>query len=227
MTTMKKVLTGLLAGLLMTVLGAGSAWADSDPSNDADSITVRITPNVDFGVDIDSAALESGGLIDLGIVNLFASTQTVTPATVTIRGNIASGGAGTGQELDVSGTISSQGSGADWTFDLTPSTHGVSGELDALATYILFSDTGLSVAPNGDEFSVAAAEFTGTTLRAGGAGGVGGTKFEKTDAGSTEMDDMSPLESRHLWLFFRLPDSSSGGDAQEVTITLTAVNAST
>ncbi len=222
-----KLLTGLLAGLLVTVLFAGRAWADSDPSNDADSITVRITPNVDFGVDIDSAALQSGGLIDLGIVNLFASTQTVTPATVTIRGNITSSGGGTGQELDVSGTIASQGGGASWTFDLSPSTHGTSGELDALATYILFSDTALSTAPNGDEFSVSAAEFTGTTLRAGGAGGVSGTKFEKTDAGVTDMDDMSPDEKRHLWLFFRLPDQTTSGDSQDVTITLTAVNAST
>ena len=222
-----KQLTGLLAGLLVTFLFAGRAWADSDPSNDADSITVRITPNVDFGVDIDSAALQSGGTIDLGIVNLFASTQTVTPATVTIRGNITSSGGGTGQELDVSGAIASQGAGASWTFDLTPSTHGTSGELDALATYILFSDTALSTSPNGDEFSVAAAEFTGTTLRAGGAGGVSGTKFEKTGAGVTDMDDMSPLEERHLWMLFRLPDQTTSGDSQDVTITLTAVNAST
>ncbi len=222
MTNTKAMLTAL-SGLLAVMLVSMPVAAQTDDQN-SDSITIRITPNIDFGVDIDSGTpMESGGgLIDLGSVDLYVATQTVRPATVTILGNLASAGANTGQELDVSGQILGAGG---WSFDLTPSTWATSGENDALATYIMFSDTSLSLAPDGDDFAAAGneADFTGTTLRAGGAGATNGGKFE---LGATEMDDLSPNDERHMWFFFRLPNNTSNGNANDIQITLTAVNAS-
>ena len=219
----KKVMTGALMGLMMTALGA-PAWATADPTNDTDQVIIRITPNVDLGVSIATAAYDAGndGYISLGTVDLYQTTWTVRPATVTIEGNIGSNGANTGQELDVSGAIT-----GGWSFDATPTVGAeTGGEVDAMAMYLLFSDTTLSAAPAAAEFSSGSGEFTGPTLRAGGDGGAGGTQFEHVGGGSTNMDDLSATDSRHMWLYFRLPNQSSTGNNQDVTVTLSAVNAS-
>ena len=65
----RKLLAGIaLLGLMLTaVLGVGAYAADPDPANDADGVTVRITPNADYGVTIDTqVAGVAGGVIDLG-----------------------------------------------------------------------------------------------------------------------------------------------------------------
>ena len=214
-----KWLLGALLGLLMTFAAGTGHALDAD----SDSLTVRITPNADFGVDIDTGTLESGGVIDLGTVDLYESVQTVQPATVTITGNVASAGANTGQELTLTSVIN-----GGWAFDQTPSTYAVLGAVDELAMYALFSDTSLSVPPSGDDFAGDDADYdqpAGTTVRVGGANPTNGAKFEKTGTGATDMDNLSPADERHLWLFFRLPNNTSTGDAQDVTVTLTAVSA--
>ena len=97
-----------------------------------------------------------------------------------------------------------------------------SGAVDELAMFLLMSDTTLSESPNGIGFlgaGVAATVTSGPTgtqtshtYRAGGLGGAGISKFE---FGGTNLDNMSVNNKRHLWMYFRLPDATSMGDAQE------------
>ena len=208
MTKQVTTLTALFA--LLTLTGVQKAWAIAEPSNDQDSITITITPNVDRGVEIDSTTVS----VDLGAVALGGTAQTVRPATVTILGTL------TNQELQVTGTIA-----PDWSFDTTPTVDTFSNELDALAFYLLFSDTSLSQAPTGADFSADNGEFTGASLRAGGDVG-GGVTFEKQGNGAKDMDARSPGDTSHLWFFLRLPGTTTTGNAQSVQITLTAVTGS-
>ena len=105
MKSTKLAVTALM-GLLLTVMGTDRAWAIADPTNDADSMTILITPNIDRGVSIDTANVS----LDMGTLDLFSSTQTVTPATVTILGTLDSDGSETtGQELDLSLTFGGAG----------------------------------------------------------------------------------------------------------------------
>ena len=204
---MSRKLTIAALSALLTLLWTQDAWAAAVPSNDQDSITITITPNVDRGVEIDSTTVS----VDLGAVALGDTAQTVRPATVTILGTL------TNQELQVTGTIT-----PDWSFDTTPTVDTFSNELDALAFYLLFSDTSLSQAPTGADFSADHGAFTGASLRAGGDVG-NGTTFEKTGAGAKDMDARNPTDTSHLWFFLRLPQTTSTGNAQSVQITLTAV----
>ena len=204
---MSKKVLGALMALAMTLTHTTQAWAIAEPSNDQDSITITITPNVDRGVEIDSTTVA----VDLGAVSLNTTTQTVRPATVTILGTIGN------TELDVTGTIA-----PTWSFDTTPTVDTFSSEQDALAFYMLFSDTNLSNAPTGADFSADSGEFTGTSLRAGGDVGNGGT-FEKTGNGVKDMDARNPADTSHLWFFLRLPGTTTTSAAQSVQITLSAV----
>ena len=204
-----QIMTAALIGL-MTLTLTQNAHAAANPLNDRDSITISVTPNVDRGVSIDSAAVT----LDLGVVSLTQSAQTISPATVTILGTLA------GQELDVTGTIT-----APWIFDVTPSIDTASTEQDALAFYLLFSDTTLSGAPTAGEFVADNGAFTGTTLRAGGDVG-NGTTFEKTGGGVFDMDTLVPTETQHLWFFLRMPGTTTSSTQKQVQITLTAADAS-
>lgn len=217
MKSTRYVVTALM-GLLLTVMGSGRAWADAVPTNDAYSMTILITPNIDRGVSIDT----SNVTLDLGTQNLYASVGTVQPATVTILGNLSSSGSETtGQELDLSLTFS-----GGWTLDATPSTGPNLGAVDELAVYALFSNTTLSGAPLGHEFAVYNGDFTISSGRAGGAGGgVDGTKFEYIGGAPAQMDHMSVDDQRHLWMFFRLPNTTTVGAQQSITLTATAANA--
>ena len=208
---MSKVKMMALIGLMVVTSGVRKLWANSNAANNADSLTIRVTPNVDRGVNIDTAAV----VLNLGTLPLYQSTQTVRPSTVTIDGTL------NGQELDISGSIS-----GGWSFDLSPSTWGNSGENNRLATYVLFSDNALATAPDGDAFAGANADFTGETLRVGGSSGAG-TKFEKTSGGNTvDMDNKNPSDQAHMWIFLRLPNTTSTANPQDVTLTLTAKDAS-
>ena len=214
----KKWMSGLL-GLALTLTCLSFAQAQpNDP--DSAQIKITITPNIDLGVSIDT----SNVVMNLGSVDLYGTAQTVRPATVTILGTQASDGSeNTGQELSL--TLSFVSGGTAWGLDTTPSTHAVSGTLDQLAVYALFSDTGLSVAPTGNDFATDAAGFTSATQRAGGAT-TNGVLFEKTGSGAKNMDHQSAGDKAHLWMLFRLPNLTTSGTAQEITLTANAVSAS-
>ena len=218
MTT--KRMTAALLGLMLTaVLGVGAYAADPNAANTEDGLTVRITPNADYGVTIDTTNQGiASGAIDLGALNLYASTYTVKPATVTITGTVSRRGAtNTGQELDVTANIS-----GGWVLDATPTTDATSGSIDELAMYLLFTPTSLSGAPGANEFITdGTVTVTGSAIRAGGSGGAG-TKFER----NTDMDNLSVGNARHMWMYFRLPSETSTGNAQDVAVTLTATGSS-
>jgi len=221
MTTMKRLAMAVLTAGLLGSLTAGVAWADKDLTNDKASLTIRITPNVDYGVTLDTATLrgDDAAIINLGSVELYASTQTVKPATATIVGTVSKGAANTGQELDVLATNLTAGG---WSFDATPSTYSTLGSINELAMYLAFTPTSQSVKPTGDEFANALYEYTGGSVHAGQTGG-NGTKFEMS---AVDMDDLSVGNKAHLWLLFRLPNETSTGAAQDIQVTLTAGAAS-
>ncbi len=228
--TTNKMKTWALAALLVAVTGVTAWAADPNAANTEDGLTVRITPNADYGVSIDTANVGvAGGVIDLGALNLYASTFTVKPATVTILGTVSKRLTFGGQELDVTARLLTANG---WIFDQTPTTDQTSGAVDELAMFLLMSPTTLSEAPTGAAFTTAgaAAEVTAAaagsqtslTYRAGGLGGAG-TKFEHA---GTDLDQMSVNDKKHLWMYFRLPDATSTGNAQDIAVTLTATGTS-
>ena len=102
-TLMKKVTSAIIGvglvtlGLMVWNVNTVHAYAgDSISTNDATAVVVRITPRADRGVQISTG---DAGFLNLGTVDLGASTQTVNPATVTITGNMNA------TELDLSASI--------------------------------------------------------------------------------------------------------------------------
>ena len=216
----KRLVAGLIALGLGLLVGA-PAWADANGADDQDSLTITITPNVNYSIDLTTGTNH----LALGAVDLSQSTFTVIPATVTFGGTVLSG-----HECNLSAQITSLGTA--WGFDTTPSTTTLNAELDKLAMYALFSSTGLASAPNGDSFvndSGALSEGSGdSTYPATRAGGIGaGVKFEKTGTGVKQMDSIAVgsggtnSELAHLWFYLRLPSSSTSGSQQNVQVTLT------
>ena len=222
----RAVLTMMLAGMLP----AAGAWADSDPSNDLDSLTVSVTPNVDYSITLstDNAALA------LGAVDLGQSSYTARPSTITFGGTIASG-----HEVIVDARVTSPG-GTPWTFSNTPSTGTAQGQ-DQLSAFLLFTSTMQAGAPaaalfgdpSGGTSGGTNAAFTGGTsvfagVHAGGLGGPG-VKFELTQAGvgQKQMDDIvigsggTNSEKAHIWAFLRLPSATSASAMQYVQVTMT------
>ena len=213
---------GLMA--LLTVLVTGTAKAaDPDGSNNSDMIRVRITPNADYGVQIDTGNLNdvAGGVIDMGAMTLGQSTWTVRPATVTILGTVSFRTGTSGQELNVTVDLE----GTEWLVDTTPQINGL-GPVDELSTFVLFSATTLSAAPAASEFLASGGVVSESAIRAGDSTGDTDTTYEQTGGGATDMNNLSVTNAKHMWLYFGLPSATSTGNAQHLTVTLTAVPAS-
>ncbi len=190
----------------------------------SDSLTVTITPNAFYAVDIDTANFAG---MDLGTVDLAASTQTVLPSTVTIQSTYAS------TDLRLQGSIASVGT--PWLFDADTS----SNETDSLQAWAVFTTVARSSAPaqTGGYFSGTApaasdSDVISTTNRyVGTQGGI--NNYFEADSGDFAFKDMdalapspAPASLSHLWLRFRLPSASTTVDPQSITITLTAVQPS-
>ncbi|OGR82183.1 MAG: hypothetical protein A2901_04320 [Elusimicrobia bacterium RIFCSPLOWO2_01_FULL_54_10] len=208
---MRKILI-LFASLSFLTLGT-RAWADSDPSNDSAAVTIRITPNFERGVQIETGSVH----MDLGLVNMGASTQTVSPATVTILGNILN------TELNLAASIT-----GGWVFD--PNQTFESTGTNQLNVWASFTSISTASAPaQGNEYfrvgtSSGAKIISNTNLfgpaAVGFAGSAGIGRFEN-NAGNNgpspaDMDGMNPNAQRHLWLYFRLPDTTSVSAEQEI-----------
>ena len=204
---------GLLAiGMIATVVKDAGASAIS--SNNAAAMLVRITPNVDRGVVISTGDVN----LNMGTVDLGASTQTVRPATVTINGNM------TATELRMAGEIT-----GGWVFQNFQSlTSTGTNQLNTWATFTSIST--VSAPSQGDEYfrvgSSSGAKllslsqnFTATDIGITGAG-TGTGRFENNEAGSGDMDNMDPGNQRHLWVYFRLPPSTSLSATQSVNFVL-------
>ncbi len=188
-----------------------------------DSLTVTITPNAYYDVDITTY---SSALMNLGLVNLAASTWTVRPATVTINSTYAA------TDLKLQGQINTSG-GTAWQFDSDTS----NANLDRLQSWAVFTDTGVAAAPSqtsgyfsGTTPGVSNSDVISTTNEDVGTAGSDTGMFEAAaaDAGFKDMDNLTsslvdaPASASHLWLRFKLPNATTSSTAQDITITLTA-----
>jgi hypothetical protein len=207
-----------IAWVLAFVLGLVVSKAHAA---DNDSLTVTITPNAFYAVDIDTASV----VLDLGSMALSASTQTVQPATVTIQSTYAQ------TDLTLIGNITAPG-GTPWTFDASSASVNPN-ELAAWATFTTVSRSSAPIQESG-YFSGTAPNVDDSDLISGTARYVGtnGSIDNLFEAGAADfafkdMDalapDPDPLAKSHLWLYFRMPSASSSSVAQNISVTLTAV----
>ena len=186
----------------------------------SDQLTVTITPNAYYAVDIDTANVA----LDLGTVALAASTQTVSPSTVTIQSTFAT------TDLRLQGSIAS--AGTVWSFDGDTSTQ----ELDSLAAWAVFTTIAHSTAPaqasgyfSGTLPGVNDSDVISTTNRYVGTQAGLTNQFEAAsgDHGFKDMDALPPtpnaLGTALLWLRFRLPLITTTSNPQNISIVLTAV----
>ena len=201
---------------LLLTFGFGLAAVSHAASSD--TLTVTITPNAFYSVDIDTANVA----LNLGTVGLGASTQTVQPATVTVLSTYLT------TDLKLQGAITSNGT--PWTFDDVTT----SSEADKLAAWATFTSVARSSAPTqtADYFSGtqpgqsdsdvidATAQFVGT------ANGVNNLFENNSDFDAKDMDAMAPVPAASgtslLWLYFRLPATTTSSTAQNISITIGA-----
>ena len=209
------LLTSGLMALTMVLVSRMTAHAYSDiiSSNNAAGLVVRITPNADRGVTISSGNVG----LDLGYVDLGASTQTVRPATVTINGNMID------TELDLAASIS-----GGWVFDNSQTF--TSTGANQLNTWVTFTSISTGIAPAQDEeyFRVGTSSgaklisttptFAATAVGLSGTTGIG--RFESNEGASGDMDSMAPGSVRHMFTYFRLPPATSLTASQDVNFTL-------
>ena len=211
----KQWMAVMAAGVLALTLGAGRAYADFIPSNNSDSLTIQITPNVDFGVNLTTsgAVMESG--VGLSITAGLNTSQFLSDAaTMVMLGDFNN------QEVSVSAV------GVDtWAVDTdeTPST-------DDVIVYALFSTTSKSARPSSAEFleGTARHQVTGTPKFAGepsGSEGNAGTdnSFEHyTMSASADMDNLAVAADRSLWLQLDMPSVTTVLTDQRIQVTLSA-----
>lgn len=211
--------------LRITIFGLGLLSCISRPvfAASTDTLTISITPNAFYAVDIDTTNIANQ--MNLGVINLGASTQTVRPSTVTIQSTFAT------TDLKLQGGIGS--SGTPWTFD----DDTASSDTDKLAAWATFTSVARSSAPTqtGDYFSGTVAGASGSDVidaanrYVGDSGTQLTTNLFETNSGfdSKNMDALPPIPDpngrAHLWLYFRLPSATTSINAQNITITLTAV----
>jgi hypothetical protein len=205
-----------LAALIATAGLAGNALADP-----TDSLTVTITPNAAYSVDIDTALV----VLNLGTVGLSASTFTVSPATVQVNSSYAA------TDLTIAAAVLSGG----WTLDADTS----NSENDALKAWAVFTDTS---ATNAATVAAAGGAFSGTVPGANGsdvlgtAAGLGvGTEgggdlqyvLTAGAAGHKTMDALptntvdAAASRAHLWLKFTLPPTTTALTAKTIQVTVT------
>lgn len=185
------------------VLPSPSFAADPDPSNDEDSLTIRINPVVDMGVEIDTAA------VTLDFVGALGTTfYTLTPTTVTIVGNVQP------QELDLSAQALDT-----WTLDADEAVG-----TNELQLYGLFA-SGRQSPPSEAEFAGVKNLITGSPKRAGTSPGVGADGGFENDSmsGAADMDNiLLTAPQRQLWLRMDTPAWSTADAEQRFTITINA-----
>ncbi len=200
MKIMKIIFMSIFAAFSLGSLS--TVYADSNPANDSAALRISIIPNFDRGVIIDTGNLN----LDLGSVDMGASTQTVSPSTITIVGNI------TNTELDLSGLIT-----GGWVFDPNETlTSTGTNQLNVWASFTSIS-TATAPAQNDEYFRVGTSSgaklVSNTNIFAPAA--VGKTpgsavgRFESNEGGAGDMDSLSPASRRHVWLYFRLPNTTS------------------
>lgn len=215
--------TTAVAVALAALLGlARGAYADANTANDADSLTIRITPSVDLGVDIDTSTArfnpgDSGGDLDVTLA-LNATYYLVSPASVTIQGNFAK------QEVEVVGQALDT-----WTLD-ADETIGT----DSVQLYALFTENNFGERPDESDFALngtnnlitTAPQMAGQPVANESSPDVN-SRYEMDTptvgyASPADMDDMAPGYTTQLWLRLDTPATSNFSSEQRFMVTLTA-----
>jgi hypothetical protein len=216
MNRMKKLIAGVLGiGLLAVGLSVKAhAYTDAIMADNTAQITITIRPNVNRLVTITTDNVN----MDLGLVDLtgdFVSTQTVSPATVTIGGTFGN------TDLLLSANIS-----GGWTFDGSSDTI----DSDALATWVTFTSTNVAATPSqtgsyfdgtvlaDDKDLIAVDAVDYPSIRVGNNSGTLDGRFEDN---STSMNGMLVGNERHMWMMFRMPSATTVADEQNITFVLT------
>ena len=210
--------TAILAlGILAVNQNAVHAYSDYISSNNATAMIVRITPNADRGVQISTGNVH----LDLGAVDLGASTQTVRPATVTITGNMIE------CELDLAAAIS-----GGWVFENFQQLDSTGA--NQLNAWVQFTSVSTGLAPaqdyeyfrvgttSGSKITSLTQSFAATAVGIAAGSGVG--RFENNEGNASpnpaDMDSMTPAAYRHMFTYFRLPPTTSVTGAQDINFTL-------
>ncbi len=211
---------GLVLGLVLG-MAAGRAWADPNTSNDKDSLTITIQPNVDLGVDVDTTTTKfvaAGGNLT-GTMALGATDYLVSPASVTILGNFSN------QEVQL------QAAGLNtWAVD-EDETAGA----DSVQVYALFAVNKTSRPVEGEFGSDSGRHQVKAGVQtAGEPVGAATENNDRTDnryeinnadmTSGTEMDGIAVGVLKQLWLRLDAPPTTTSDEDQRIVVTLTAVN---
>ena len=214
-TKSRGAMAGLIALAAMAMTATG-AWA-LDP--DSDAFTIRITPNLDYGIDVDTATTQfdtgdpPGDLdvtLSLGATNFF-----ISPATVTVKGNFNN------QEVYVRAVALD-----NWTVDADETA-----DLNQVQLYGLFTVNKTS-APLLAEFGSDSARH----LIAGSAQYAGEPQGSETNTrtanryeiangdmtSGTDMDGLTVGTIKQLWLRVDSPPTSDYDTAQRFQVIVTA-----
>jgi len=213
---MKTMKMAALAAIL-SLLTATAARADANPANDSGSFTVRITPNVDLGVVVDTTGANwVGASSNLDMTSdLATDTLLDAPIGIAMAGNFAN------QELTITGAALNT-----WQLDTD--------ELDAVDELRLYAMFGVSPVVSGSpisaNFNGAGNLITGTPTRAGqpqaDEGGNTNHTYELSTANAeyADVDGMLSTAVRKLWLRARTPSTTSTDGQATFTVTITAVS---
>jgi len=201
----------------LALLTAGTAHADANPANDTGGFTVRITPNVDLGVVVDTTGANwAGASTNLDLTSdLATDTLLDAPIGIAMAGNFAN------QELTLTGVALNT-----WVLDTD--------ELDAVDEVRLYAMFGVSPLASGSPIS---ANFNGAgNLIRGGANRAGQPQADEGgdtnhtyelatgNAEYADVDGMNASQVRKLWLRARTPNTSSTDGQAVFTVTVTAVS---
>ena len=213
-------------GFAMLVL-AGLASVSAVQAADKGSLTVTIRPNAAYSLTIGTSA-QGEGFLNLGLVDLSGTTQTVRPATVTVTSNFAA------TDLKLQGAITCTGTPC-WQFDAATG----AAEPDYIAVWAVFTDTGVATAPSqtGGQFSgsapagAAGADVVSTTDEHVGDNGSNTDLFQVSpgQGGYKDMEDQpsntvnAGVAASHLWTYFRMPNATTNSDNEFITFIVTAV----
>ncbi len=215
MTMKLKTLKTALLSAALALMSATAARADANPANDSGTFTIRITPNVDLGVTVDTtgAAWEGSSNLDM-TQTLGSDVRLLTPVSITMAGNLNN------QELTLTGAALNT-----WTLDTDESD-----ESDKLRLYAMFGKSPVTTPLAVGDYAGAQNLITTVATRAGqpqaDEGGDTNHVYELPLAHGeyADVDGMTATATRKLWLRSSTPSTSSTEGQAAFTITVNAVS---
>ena len=210
---LKTVKTAMLTAAL-ALMTATAARADANPANDSGSFTVRITPNVDLGVTVDTTGSNWVGSANLDVTQDLGTDKVLqTPVGIAMAGNFSN------QELTLTGAALNT-----WQLDTDEAD-----AQDQLRLYAMFGKGTVTTPLVAGDFAGAQNLIKTSATRAGQAQAdeAGDTNhvYELTSAGGGEyadVDGMPSTATRKLWLRASTPSTSSTDQQAAFTVTVTA-----